>query len=169
MSKGKHKVSRVKKLQTDLEAERVKSDEYLSRLKYLQADFENYRKRVEREIRMYAEAGSEKLVLGLLSVLDELELALRVGRETDNKEALLDGVEMTKKKLFSTLGQQGLARIEAEGKPFDPKLHEVAEKVCSEGGDENVVVEEVRAGYTLGGKVIRPSVVKITSNTVDET
>ena len=156
---------RMKKteLKKALAEEREKSNEYLNRLKYLQADFENYRKRMEKEIREIAQAGKERLVLNLLNVIDELELAIHSGRETENKQALLEGVEMTLKKMRITLGQEGLSRIDAVGKSYDPNLHEVVMKVPTKDQDENVVIEEVRTGYILRDKVIRPSIVKITT------
>lgn len=151
------------RLKKALEEEREKSNEYLNRFKYLRADFENYRKRMEKEIRETAQVSKERLVLNLLDVIDELELAIHSGRETENKQALLEGVEMTLKKMYTTLGQEGLAKIEAVGKPYDPKLHEVVIKVPTKNHEENVVVEEVRKGYLLRNRVIRPSIVKITT------
>jgi molecular chaperone GrpE len=159
--KGPSGANQVKRLEEALKEEREKSNEYLNRLKYLQADFENYRKRMEKEIREAAEMSNEKLIVNLLSVVDELELALRSGRESENKQALLEGVEMTLKKMYATLEQEGLAKIETVGKIFDPKLHEVVMKVPTDEYNENVIIEEVRTGFTLRGKVIRPSMVKI--------
>lgn len=159
--KNRSRTSQVKRLEEALKKEREKSNEYLNRLKYLQADFENYRKRMEKEIRETAHVSNEKLIVNLLDVIDELELALRSGRETENKQALLEGVEMTLKKMHATLGHEGLAKIEAVGKSFDPKLHEILMKIPTKEHDENVVIEEVRTGYMLRDKVIRPSMVKI--------
>lgn len=153
--------STVKKLEEALKQEREKSSEYLNRLTYLQADFQNYRKRVEKNFREVAQLNKEKLIVNLLNVIDELELALRSGRETENKQALLEGVEMTLKKMYAALGQEGFAKIMAIGKTFNPKLHEVVMKVPTEKYDENVIIEEVRKGYMLKDKVIRPSMVKI--------
>ncbi|MFQ6064850.1 MAG: nucleotide exchange factor GrpE [Candidatus Bathyarchaeia archaeon] len=161
MKTVKTRMSKIKRLQKALKEEHQKSNEYLNRLKYLQADFENYRKRMEKEIRETAQASNEKLIANLLNVVDELELALRSGRETENKQALLEGVEMTLKKMHAALEQEGLAKIDAVGKSFDPKLHEVLMKVPTNEHDENVVIEEVRTGYMLRDKVIRPSIVKI--------
>ncbi len=157
----KSKTSRAKNLQQALEIERKKSDEYLSRLKYLQADFENYRKRMEKEIRETAQITSEKLIINLLNVVDELELALGSGKETEDKQALLKGVEMILKKLSNTLEQEGLARIKAVGEPFNPSFHEVMAEIPLKKHDEGVIVEEVRAGYILSGRVIRPAIVKV--------
>ena len=154
-------MNKRKKFQKALKEEREKSNEYLSRFKYLQADFENYRKRMEKEILETAQFGNEKLIVNLLNIVDELELALHSGRETENKQALLEGVEMTLKKMYTALGQEGLAKIAAVGKTFNPECHEVVMKVQTKEHDENVIVEEVRKGYMLKDKVIRPSMVKI--------
>ncbi|MFQ5710410.1 MAG: nucleotide exchange factor GrpE [Candidatus Geothermarchaeales archaeon] len=153
--------SRVRRLEEELREEREKSSDYLNRLKYLQADFENYRKRMERKIHETAQMSNEKLIVNLLSVIDELELALRSGRETEDKQALLEGVEMTLRKMYATLEYEGLAKIEAVGKPFNPKMHEIVLKVPTKDCEEGVVIEEVRKGFMLRGKVIRPSMVKI--------
>jgi molecular chaperone GrpE len=153
--------SMVKKLEEALKHEREKSREYLNRLTYLQADLENYRKRVEKNFQEVAQLSKEKLIVNLLNVIDGLELALRSGRETENKQALLEGVEMTLKKMYAALGQEEFTKIVAVGKTFNPELHEVVMKVPTEKYDENVIIEEVRKGYMLKDKVIRPSMVKI--------
>lgn len=116
---------------------------------------------MERKIHETAQMSNEKLIVNLLSVIDELELALRSGRETEDKQALLEGVEMTLRKMYATLEYEGLAKIEAVGKPFNPKMHEIVLKVPTKDCEEGVVIEEVRKGFMLRGKVIRPSMVKI--------
>jgi molecular chaperone GrpE len=159
--KRRSRLSEVKRLEKALREEHEKSSEYLNRLKYLQADFENYRKRMETKISEVAQLGKEKLIVNLLSVVDELELALRSGGESENKQVLLEGVEMTLKNMYATLEHEGLAKIEAVGKPFDPKLHEVLMKVPTKEHGEGEIIEEVRKGFMFRGKVIRPSIVKI--------
>lgn len=155
------KVNGIKRLEDTLKKECEKSSEYLNRLKYLQADFENYRKRMEKEIRETARCSNEKLIIDLLDVIDELELALCSGRKTENKDALLEGVEMTLKKMYATLEYEGLRKIEAVGKPFNAELHEVVMKVPTKEYNEGVVIEEVRKGFMLGDNVVRPSMVKV--------
>ncbi|KPV64912.1 MAG: heat shock protein GrpE [Candidatus Bathyarchaeota archaeon BA1] len=158
---GKPRISKLRELEETLRAERERSSEYLSRLMYLQADFENYRKRMEKEIREAAHLGNEKLIVNLLGVIDELEMAIQSGKKTENKEALLKGVEMVLKKIYITLGQEGLTEIEAVGKPFDPSKHEAIFKVPTNDYAEGTVIEEVRKGFMLRDKVIRPSMVKV--------
>jgi len=152
------------KLREELKQERGKSDEYLNRLRYLQADFENYRKRVEKEVHQIAQSANERLIVNLLDVIDELEMAVQVGKKTENKDALLEGVQIVCKKLHTALEREGLMGIGAVGKPFDPKMHEVLIAVPTKDYEEGMVIEEVRKGFMLRDKVIRPSIVKIASS-----
>ena len=151
----------VKKLEKSLSAEKSKNKQYLDRIMYLQADFENYRKRVEKEISESVQRSNEKMVASLLDVLDDLETTIQAGRETENKQALLEGVEMIHKKMRTILEKEGLKEIEATGKSFDPISHEILARVHAGSEDEGTVLEETRKGYIFKGKVIRPSIVKI--------
>jgi molecular chaperone GrpE len=153
-------VPEVGSLKEAFEKERKNSDEYLNKLKYLQADFENYKKRVTREIGDAVNFGNQKLITELLTVLDELEYAINAGKNSNNKDALLHGVEITLKKLYGLLEKEGLSKIETVGKEFNPFNHEVVQRVSGDG-DEELIVEEIRVGFTLKGKVLRPSLVKI--------
>ncbi len=148
-------------LQKQLDAEKQRSEDYLTRLKYLQADFENLKKRVDRqveEVRCYC---TERLVLQLLDVVDELELAVKTGEQSAEGKALLEGVKMTLKKLRKVLEQEGVSPIECEGKTFDPTKHNAVETVEREGVKGCIVGEEVLKGYTMKNRVIRPSIVKV--------
>ena len=147
--------------------EKQRTDECFKHMMYLQADFDNYRKRVESEVAQLKQFSNEKLVSNLLSVVDELELAIRSAKESKDNELLASGVEMVLKKLQSILGKEGLSRIQAIGSPFDPNVHEAVSKVPIEGKDEGIIIDEVRSGYMLKGKVIRPSMVTIASSTKD--
>jgi len=157
----KPRLGKVKRLEEALKEEREKSNAYLNRLMYLQADFENYRKRLEKETREAVQLSNERLITNLLAVIDELEMAIQSGKETENKDALLEGVEMVLKKIYTTLRQEGLTKIEAAGRPFDPSRHEAIFKVPTKDYAEGTVIEEVRKGFMLKDKVIRPSMVKI--------
>ncbi len=161
MKKYTTRAEKLKKLEEALTAEQVKSKECLDRMMYLQADFENYRKRVDKETQEITQRSNERLVINLLGVVDDLGRAIQTGQTTDNAKALLEGVEMVQKKLSSVLEQEGLTRIDAVGKPFDPNMHELLAKIPSKDREEGIIVEEARKGYVFKGKVIRPSVVKI--------
>jgi len=138
-----------------------KAQEYLRKLKYLQADFENYRKRTERELNELTVRCNEKLVTELLCVIDDLERALDSGKETEDASALLKGVEMIHKNLTRMLEREGLERIDAVGNIFDPKFHEIVVKIPRNDCEEGLVLEEVRKGFVFKGRVLRPCMVNV--------
>jgi molecular chaperone GrpE len=144
-----------------LEAERKRSDELLNRLKYLQADFENLKKRFDRQVAEVKAYCLEGIVVELLEVVDELELALKSAEAHKDVESLAVGVKMTLKKLRKVLERHGVVPIECEGKTFDPSLHSAVAAVEKDDVEGCVVVEEVRKGYIMKDKVIRPSIVKV--------
>lgn len=160
-AKDKGEESEEGTLEALLEEERRKAGGYLTRLKYMQADFENYRKRREKELREVEESSLRGLVMTLLSVVDELELAVENAKKSGSGGELLEGVKMVHKKLVSSLAAAGLQRIDCVGKPFDPLLHEAVEKVQGHSGDKDVVLEEIRRGYVFRDRVVRPSMVKV--------
>ncbi|MDG6926324.1 MAG: nucleotide exchange factor GrpE [Nitrososphaerota archaeon] len=148
------------KAQKLIDQERTRGEDYLAQLKYLQADFENYRKRVDREIRDIEDFSTSSLIRRLLPVLDDLELALSTG-EKAGVSGMLEGISMVQKNLVSALQSEGLKPIEAVGRPFDPTLHEAVERVDGEANQQDMVVGEIRKGYTLKDKVLRPSMVRV--------
>ena len=151
----------IKHLEQEVLKEKKRGDEYFKQLQYLQADFENYRRRVEKEISEVKRMSNESFVRSLLGVVDELELSIQAAKKTEDKEPLLKGVEMVLKNLYSVLESQGLSCIEAKGKRFDPTKHDAAERVLDTDCTEDTVVEEIRKGFTFKGRVIRPSMVKV--------
>jgi molecular chaperone GrpE len=150
-----------------IEDEKRRSEDYLRRLKYLQADFENYRKRVDREMRDVEDFSTSTLIKKLLPVLDDLDLAIASAEHGHETKGLLEGVVMVRKNLVSALQSEGLKDIEAVGKPFDPDLHEAVERVDGAGGGTDMVKGEIRKGYILKNKVLRPSMVKVESASKD--
>ncbi len=148
------------RLEKTLEEERKRNEELLTSLRYLQADFENYRKRVDREIRELEEFSTLGLVRKLIPVLDDLDLAVASATKAEDK-GFLEGVKMVQKNLASALQNEGLQEIKAVGEPFDPSAHEAVDKVQGTDNPEDVVIEEMRKGYTFKGKVLRPSAVKV--------
>jgi molecular chaperone GrpE len=144
---------------------RAKAAEYLDHLQRLQAEFDNYRKRVLREQTRAVDLAAEPLVRKLLEVMDEFDLALMAAEKQPDFDRFLHGVELVYAKLQEILRQEGLERIEAQGKAFDPTRHEALLESQGEGGGaaegEPVVVDVMRPGYTLRGQVIRPAGVKV--------
>jgi molecular chaperone GrpE len=159
----------IQQFEADLAALQRERDEWLDTTKRLQADFENYRKRVVREQTALVERAAEGLLEQLLPVLDNFELAVRemqaqpTGGEAEPESTssrVRKGVELVYADLVSVLERNGLERIEAIGVPFDPNEHEA---VLQDDGDGDPVVGDVlRTGWKLKGRVLRPSMVKVT-------
>ncbi|MEM2873823.1 MAG: nucleotide exchange factor GrpE [Nitrososphaerales archaeon] len=151
----------LEELRKALKEEHDRAEDYLNKLKYLQADFENFQKRVNREMHDLVKYGNERLIVKLLNIVDDLERSIKFSKESDNKESLIEGVEMVLRSLKEILRKEGLEEIEAVGKNFDPNLHEAVAHVQTNDYPVNTVIEEIRKGYLLNGKLIRPSMVKV--------
>ncbi len=144
----------------DLASARAEAGQYLDHLRRLQAEFDNYRKRVAKEQGQLAELGAMPVARRLLEVLDDFELALMSADDKPDFERFLKGVELVYAKLLDALKAEGLERIEAQGTPFDPELHEALMQ-SGEGESEPVVADVLRPGYTLKGRVLRPAGVRV--------
>ncbi len=158
--KGKNLKRRLSELEETVRTERARAEDLFKRLQYLQADFENYRRRMEKEMGDARRFGNERLLSDMLVVNDEMELALKKARESGENPVFLEGVEMVLKRLSSILSKEGVERIPGIGSKFTPELHEAALRVPSDE-DDGTIVEEIRSGYTLKGRVLRPSIVKV--------
>jgi molecular chaperone GrpE (heat shock protein) len=146
---------------SELEAARRQAGEYREHLQRLQAEFDNYRKRVLKEQTRAVEMAAEPLVRRLLEVLDDFELALMAAGQKPDFDRFLHGVELVYAKLVETLRAEGVERIEADGHPFDPNVHEALMQT-GEADGEPVVDDVLRQGYTMRGRVIRPAGVRVT-------
>jgi molecular chaperone GrpE len=145
-----------------LDCEKRRSEDYLTRLKYLQADFENFKKRSDREAEQIKNYGNERLVIQLLDVVDELELAVKNGEISTSPESLIEGVELTLKNLRKVLEREGVIPIPSpEGKVLDPTCHNAIAAEERDDIADSTVIEEIRKGYVMRGKVIRPTIVKV--------
>jgi molecular chaperone GrpE len=144
----------------DPEELRAEARQYLDHLRRLQAEFDNYRKRTAKEQAELAEMGALPLARRLLEVLDDFELALLSAGDQPDFERFLKGVELVYAKLLDAVGAEGLERMQAEGKPFDPALHEALLQT-GEGEGDPVVADVLRPGYTLKGRVLRPAGVRV--------
>jgi molecular chaperone GrpE len=133
---------------------------YREHLQRLQAEFENYRKRVLREQTQAVDLAARPVILRLLEVLDDFDLALMHAQDRPDFDRFLHGVELVYAKLVDTLRAEGLERIEAQGKPFDPERHEALMQ-SGEGDGDPVVADVLRPGYTLKGRVLRPTGVRV--------
>jgi molecular chaperone GrpE len=146
----------IETLQRALAEEQEKAEKYLANWQRCQADFDNYKKRSEQEKGEVIEFANSALISNLLPITDDLERALASVPSELDESNWTEGVKLIYNKFKAILEAQGLTEIEAEGEPFDPRLHEA---VMQQEGEEGMVVEEIQKGYKFKGKVIRPSLV----------
>lgn len=142
-------------LAVELETTRRERDEYLDGLRRLKAEFENSRKRMDRERERILQTASEKLVSELLPVLDNLERAL----EADGD--VREGVRATRDQLAEVLGREGLVPIDSDGEAFDPSVHEAVMGQPSEEHEDGTILQTFERGYVLNGRAIRPAKVVV--------
>lgn len=144
----------------ELAETRMEAGETLENLQRIAAEFDNYRRRVERDHAENIERASQRVIESLLPVLDSLDAAVAIEPQTEAEEKILEGMRSTKDQLLETLARDGLQPIPAVGWPFDPKVHEAVSG--AQGGDgELVVTSELRRGYTMHDRVIRPTLVTV--------
>ena len=141
---------------------RREKEELLTKMKYLQAEFENYRKRVERDAEIVVKFAHEALLARLLPVLDEMDVAV----ETLEGEAG-KGVRMVRDNLSRALGEAGLQEIPAVGMPFDPYLMDAVQQVSERDSKDGIVKEVLRKGYRLNDRILRPAQVIVVRNQGD--
>jgi molecular chaperone GrpE len=146
--------------EAQLEAARAEVAELRDQLLRQAAEFANARKRMTKEQTEEIERATARLVVRLLEVLDEFQLALMAAEQKPDFDRFLHGVELVYAKLMDILGGEGLEQIDADGRPFDPTRHEALMQ-SGHGEGEPVVVDVLRPGYTLRGRVVRPAGVKV--------
>lgn len=154
------------------EIERIKAEAEAARDRLLRAaaEYDNLRKRLEREREEAMKYIAEQIVLDIIPILDNLERAIKSAKSDQNKnfDALLQGVEMIHKQMLNVLEKYGVSVIEAQGRPFDPRVHEAIMQIPSPDHPENTVVEEFEKGYMLHDKVIRPAKVIVSKGAEKE-
>jgi molecular chaperone GrpE len=136
-------------------------DDYYDRLLRKTAEFDNYRKRTDRERIQLSEAAAADLLSELLPLADDMERALKADAGADGGAAIRKGVELIQKQLLELLRKRGVRPIEALGADFDPHFHMAVAHEPAEGRREGEVIEEFRRGYMLGDRLLRPAMVKV--------
>ncbi len=159
----KRRLPRRESLKERLNVAESKAEENYERLLRVTADFENYKKRIEREMNDFRKFANESLVKEILPMIDNLERALEIEYEKDGDafEGLREGVEMTLKGLRDGLKKFGVVPMEALEKPFDPNLHHAVSQEESDKHPENTVTQELQKGYMLGDRLLRPPMVVV--------
>jgi len=148
----------IESLKRALREEKEKAERYLASWQLAQADYMNLKRRTEQERMEQANFANAALIAELLPIIDDLERALKNAPEELAELPWVEGVELIYRKLQTVLEAQGLSAIEAEGRDFDPNLHDAV--MCVEG-EEGKVIAEVRRGYKFRNRVIRPAMVKV--------
>lgn len=149
----------IASLKEQLQIKEGQTEELLQRLQRLQADFDNFRRRTQREKEEFVQTAEASLVETLLPVIDNFERATQAS--SGDEDAFREGIEMIVKQMHKILCDAGLEPIEAVGNPFDPNLHQAVTMVEDDDCQENTVVEELQKGYLFAGKVLRPAAVKV--------
>jgi molecular chaperone GrpE len=159
---SKRKETAEKRIRQELEKCKEKMKDYHDKHLRALAELENYRKRVEEERLQIAQYTKEDLICEFLPILDNFEMALYHVQNTTEPEKITEGIKLVERQVHNILKNKGLKAIEAKGKKFDPHIHEAIIQEENDKYPEGFIIEELRKGYTLGGKVIRPSQVKVT-------
>ena len=155
----------VGELQAQIDALTAEKGALYDKLLRRQAEFENYRKRVERERGELYQHGRDDVLLQFLPVVDNFERALSSLETSDgDAEALRHGVELIHKQFKDALAKFGLEAVEAVGQTFDPHVHEAVTTEATDQHEENTVIQEFQRGYRIGGRLLRPAKVKVASS-----
>lgn len=150
----KDKLEKLHRLIDDLQKEK---DELFSKLQRVSADYANYQKRAPKQIADTICYEKEKIIKTLLPILDNLEHTLANAESAEDVNVLVKGIKIIYDQMLDTLKSHGVEQIKALGEKFDPALHEAMMKKGDEEQEENIVLEEFQKGYTLNGRVIRPT------------
>ena len=159
--KYKKELERTKR---ELEEERKKASDYFKRLKWMQAEYENLQKRIERENEKMVKFANGRLIEKLLVVVDDFE---RIANSLNDKK-IEEGMRMVLKNFIAILRSNGVEKIDSVGKKLNPLEHEVVDVVNDDNIESDVIVEELRTGYRFNGKVLRSALVRINKKDKNE-
>jgi molecular chaperone GrpE len=150
----------IENLRQELQKTKEEAEGYITKLKYLMADFDNYRKQADRQVVARVEAGKAELLLKFLGIRDDYERALATAKKSSSPEVAA-GLEGILKNIDSLLAGEGVMPIEAVDTPFDPRVHDAVAFLARDDVPDESVTAELRRGYMLNGKVLRPSMVEV--------
>ena len=156
----------VEELREELRKSKEASESATNKMKYLMADFDNYRKQMERQLASRVESIKAELLLKFLNIRDDYRRALSVAEQSKSEPVVIEGLAGIMKNIDSMLSSEGVVEIETLGTPFDPNVHDAVAYSASDSVAENTVTSEIRKGYMLNGKVLRPSLVEISKKIV---
>lgn len=158
---------------SQIEEERQKAKEEannnMNKLRYLMADFDNYRKRMERQVESKINQGKAELILKFVSIHDDLSRAVETAKQGKSEQFVIEGLEGILRNVETLFDAEGVKEIETTGTPFDPNIHDAISFKYDDTVPENTVIAEIRKGYMISDKVLRPSLVEISKKIVKNT
>ena len=142
------------------------ADNNLNKLRYMAADFDNYRKQIEKQMANKVESNKAELLMKFLNVYDDFSRALKIAEQSKSDPLVIQGLEGIKKNLEHLLESEQVREIEAVGTPFDPNIHDAISFSHHDDIPESTVTKEIRKGYMLNDKILRPSLVEVSKKII---
>lgn len=164
----RNKIGDLEKRILDLEKKAIERDEYYDKYMRALAEHDNARKRIEKDTAEFVKFANESILRELFPILDSFDTAIASMDKTEKDRTLLDGLKLLQKKFHKVLEDNGLSLMTSIGGKFDPIKHEAVMKIHSDKHEDGTVVEELRKGYMLNGKVLRPAMVKVAMREEEE-
>ncbi|MFQ5951909.1 MAG: nucleotide exchange factor GrpE [Candidatus Omnitrophota bacterium] len=167
MEKKKKGIAVPKKDYEELKKKAEERDEYYNKWLKVHAEYDNTRKRMEKEKLNHFKFANEDLISQLFPIVDNFDMALAAMEKAKDKEAVMVGIKLVQKEFHRILDENGVEKIKTVGEHFDPHVHEAVSTVETEEHPDGIILEEVRAGYLLNKRLLRPAQVRVAKNTED--
>ncbi len=161
-----HLEKELSRAEEERQKAKVEADNNMNKLRYLMADFDNYRKRMERQVESKINQGKAELILKFVSIHDDLSRAVETAKQGKSERVVIEGLEGILRNVENLFDAEGVKEIETTGTPFDPNIHDAISFKFDDTVPENTVIAEIRKGYMISDKVLRPSLVEISKRKV---
>jgi len=161
-----HLEKELSRAEEERQKAKVEADNNMNKLRYLMADFDNYRKQMERQIESKINQGKAELILKFVSIHDDLSRAVETAKQGKSERVVIEGLEGILRNVENLFDAEGVKEIETTGTPFDPNIHDAISFKFDDTVPENTVIAEIRKGYMISDKVLRPSLVEISKRKV---
>jgi molecular chaperone GrpE len=161
-----HLENELSRVEVERQKAKEEADNNMNKLRYLMADFDNYRKQMERQIESKINQGKAELILKFVSIHDDLSRAIETAKQGKSDQVVIEGLEGILRNVETLFDAEGVKEIETTGTPFDPNIHDAISFKYDDTVPENTVIAEIRKGYMISDKVLRPSLVEISKRIV---
>ena len=159
-------VNELEEMKKEVKKSKEEAQDFQNKLKYLLADFDNYRKRMESQVESKINQGKAELILRFVSIHDDLSRAVETAKQGKSETVVIEGLEGILRNVETLFDAEGVKEIETTGTPFDPNIHDAISFKYDDTVPENTVITEIRKGYMISDKVLRPSLVEISKRIV---